>query len=219
MNTLATRSDTYRPDTYAKWTARQVGRVKPFVFVLALYPVFLWVWLGFTDGLTANPPEFLIRSSGTWALVALCLTLAVTPLRRLIRQPVLVRLRRMLGLFAFFYTCLHLLGWAYWERGGSFVSMWHDIVQRPFIAIGMVVFLPMLAMALTSTQGWMRRLGRGWQRLHYAIYPIAALSVLHFWLIRAGKNNFFAPGVYGVILALLLLARLAYSLNKYRKQN
>lgn len=200
-----------------KLTAGHIGRIKPLVFVVALYPLFRWVWLGFTNGLTANPPEFLIRSSGVWALVALCLTLAVTPLRRLIKQPVLVRLRRMLGLFVFFYSSLHVLGWAYWEQSGSFVSMWRDIVQRPFIAIGMVVFLPMLAMALTSTQSWVRRLGRGWQILHYAIYPIAVLSILHFWLIRAGKNDFFEPYAYGSILTLLLLARVVYFMKKRAK--
>jgi sulfoxide reductase heme-binding subunit YedZ len=193
---------------------RRVGYAKPLVFLLALYPVYLWLWLGFTDGLTANPPEYLIRSSGIWALVALCLTLAVTPLRRLLKQPALVRLRRMLGLFAFFYTCLHFLGWAWWERGGSFASMWHDIVQRPFIAIGMLALLPMLAMALTSTRGWIRRLGHNWRRLHYAIYPIAVLSVAHFWLIRAGKNDFFEPKVYGAVVVLLLLARLLLFLRR-----
>ena len=200
----------------SNWTAAQVGRVKPLIFLLMLYPVFRWVVLGLNDGLTANPPEFLIRSSGVWALVALCLTLAVTPLRRLIGQPALVRCRRMLGLFAFFYTVLHLLGWALWERGWSLVSMWDDVVQRTFITIGMLAFIPMLALAFTSTQGWMRRLGRRWQFLHRSIYAIAALSVWHFWLIRAGKNNFFEPYAYGVILAVLLLVRLGYFIKNQR---
>src|SRR3546814_12600314 len=114
MDSLATR-----PDTHTKWTARQLGRIKPFVFILAMFLLFRWVWLGFTDGLSANPPEFLIRSPGFWALVALCLTLAVTQLRGLIQQPVLVRFRRMLGLFAFFYTCLPLQGWAYSVQNAS----------------------------------------------------------------------------------------------------
>jgi sulfoxide reductase heme-binding subunit YedZ len=185
-------------------------RVKPFLFLLALFPVFRWVWLGFNDGLGANPPEFLIRSTGIWALVALWLTLAITPLRRLLHQPALIRLRRMLGLFAFFYTALHLLGWAYWERGWSLASMWDDVVQRPFITIGMVAFVPMLALACTSTHGWIRRLGRRWQTLHRSVYAIAALSVLHFWLVRSGKNDFFEPYVYAFILAILLLIRVAY---------
>ncbi|NYT62226.1 sulfoxide reductase heme-binding subunit YedZ [Alcaligenaceae bacterium] len=200
----------------SNWTAAQIGRYKPWVFLLALYPLWRWLWLAFNDGLGANPPEFLIRSSGVWALVALLLTLAITPLRRALRQPALVRLRRMLGLFAFFYTCLHLLGWAYWERGWSLVSMWDDILQRTFITVGMVAFVPMLALACTSTRGWMRRMGRYWQDLHRAIYAIAALSVWHFWLVRAGKNDFFEPYSYGVILAVLLLVRLAYLFSRRR---
>lgn len=197
------------PRTDGAWTAKQVGRTKPLVFLLCLYPLARWFWLGYTGGLGANPPEFLIRSSGIWALAALLLTLSITPLRRALRQPALLRLRRMLGLFAFFYTCLHLLGWAFWERGWSLASMWEDIVQRTFIAVGMLAFVPMLALALTSTHGWIRRLGRRWQSLHRSIYAIAVLSVWHFWLVRAGKNDFNEPYLYGAALAVLLLARVA----------
>src|SRR5690606_2828066 len=190
-----------------RWTARQVGVFKPVLFIACLYPIMRWLWLGFHDGLTANPPEFLIRSSGIWALVALCLTLAVTPVRRYLNQPALLRCRRMLGLYTFFYSSLHLLGWAYWERGMSLSAMWDDIVQRPFIAMGAVAMVPMLAQAVTSTRGWMSRLGPWWQTLHRAIYAIAVLAVLHFWLVRAGKNDFAQVYVYGAILGLLLLAR------------
>ncbi|MBF6616552.1 MAG: sulfoxide reductase heme-binding subunit YedZ [Candidimonas sp.] len=192
------------------WTAAQVGRYKPLVFLLCLYPLLRWFWLGFSDGLSANPAEFLIRSSGIWALVALGATLAITPVRRALDQPALVRLRRMLGLFAFFYTVLHLLGWAYWERGWSLASMWDDVVQRTFITIGMVAFVPMVALAFTSTRGWIRRLGRRWTTLHRSVYAIAALSVWHFWLVRAGKNDFFEPYMYGAALAILLLARVYF---------
>lgn len=195
------------------WTAAQVARIKPLVFLLCLYPLARWIWLGFSDGLTANPPEFLIRSSGIWALVALGLTLTITPLRRMLRQPALVRLRRMLGLFAFFYTVLHLLGWAFWERGWSLASMWEDIVQRTFILVGMLAFVPMVALALTSTQGAIRRMGHYWQDLHRSVYAVAALSVWHFWLVRAGKNDFFEPYVYGVVLAVLLLVRVGFYLR------
>jgi sulfoxide reductase heme-binding subunit YedZ len=199
-----------------RWTAKQVARYKPLLFILALFPVLRWVWLGYTDGLTANPPEFLIRSSGIWALVALSLTLAVTPLRRLIRQPALVRVRRMLGLFAFFYTTLHIVGWAFWERGWSLPSMWDDIVQRTFILVGVLASVPMLALALTSTKGWIHRLGHNWQRLHRSVYLIAVLSVWHFWLVRAGKNDFAEPYLYAVVLAALLLARVFFFLRSRR---
>lgn len=188
--------------------AGHVTRFKPVVFALCLYPALRWIWLGFHDGLTANPPEFLIRSSGIWALVALCLTLSVSPLRRILRLPALIRLRRMLGLYSFFYTVLHVLAWAYWERGWSLGAMWQDIMQRPFVAIGTIAFAPMMALALTSTHGWMRRLGARWQALHRLIYPIAILSVWHFWLVRSGKNDFAQVLVYGAVLAALLGFRL-----------
>jgi len=192
-----------------RWTARAVGRFKPVLFLLCLFPVVRWVFLATgPGGLGANPPEFLIRSTGIWALVLLWVTLCITPLRRLLDQPALLRLRRMLGLFSFFYTVLHVLGWAYWERGWSLMEMWADIVQRTFIWIGVLATVPMLLLALTSTRGWMRRLGRGWQRLHAAIYGIAALSVWHFWLVRSGKVDYREPVAYGLILAVILLARL-----------
>lgn len=179
------------------------------MFLLCLYPVLRWVYLAFSPyGLGANPPEFLIRSTGIWSLVLLWATLCVTPLRRLLRQPSLVRLRRMLGLFSFFYASLHVLGWAYWERGWLLAEIWADIVQRTFVWVGVLAFLPMMLLALTSTQGWMRRLGAGWQRLHAGIYAIAMLSVWHFWLVRSGKVDYREPLVYALLLAGLFLARL-----------
>jgi len=190
-----------------RWTARQVAYFKPLLFLLGLYPLMRWVWLGLNDALSANPPEFLIRSSGIWALVALCVTLCVTPLRRYLRQPALVRCRRMLGLFSFFYTVLHVLAWAYWERGWSPQAMWEDFMQRPFIAVGVLAAAPMLALALTSTRGWMSRLGSNWQDLHSLIYAIAVLSVWHFWLVRAGKNDFAEVYAYGGVVAVLLALR------------
>ena len=193
--------------TSPRWTARHMARIKPLLFIVGLYPLLRWLWLGFHDGLTANPPEFLIRSSGLWALVALCLTLAVTPLRRWLNQPALVRCRRMLGLFSFFYAALHVMAWAYWEQGLLWSAMWHDIIQRTFIAVGVVAVLPMLALAITSTHGWMRRLGAGWQTLHRLVYAIAVLSVWHFWLVRAGKNDFAEVYIYAGITAALLLVR------------
>ncbi len=191
------------------WTAAAVGRYKPLLFLLCLFPVFRWVALAMgPEGLGANPPEYLIRSSGIWAMVLLWLTLCVTPLRRLIGQPALVGVRRMLGLFSFFYTVLHVLGWAWWERGGSVTEMWADVFQRTFVWVGVLAVLPMLLLAMTSTRGWMRRLGRGWQRLHSSIYLIAALSAWHFWLVRSGKADYREPMLYAVVLATILLARL-----------
>lgn len=187
------------------WSA---GLSKVAVFLVCLYPVARWLWLGLQGELGPNPPEFLIRSSGIWALVALWLTLCVTPLRRMLRRPGLIRHRRMLGLYAFFYTVLHVLAWGWWDRGGDWPAMWHDIWQRDFILVGTVAVLCLVPLAITSTQGWIRRLGRHWRRLHTLVYPAAVLSVLHFYLMRAGKNDFAEPHVYALGLVLLLGVRL-----------
>lgn len=199
------------PIARRRWTARQVGRFKPVIFLLCLVPFLRWFYLGFTDGLTANPVEFITRSSGFWTLVMLLFTLSVTPVRQIIDQPALVRVRRMLGLFAFFYVVLHLLTWVVLDRNMDLSSMITDVLDRTFIFVGMAAFLLMVPLALTSTQGWMRRLGMNWTRLHKCIYAIGVLGIIHFWLMRAGKNDFSEPILYGSLLALLLLWRVGRS--------
>lgn len=186
------------------WPAKTIGRFKPLLFLLGLAPALRWVWLGFHDGLTANPVEFLTRSSGTWTLVCLLVTLAITPLRRLLKQPALVRLRRMCGLFAFFYGALHFTAWLWWDRGFDVASMVRDLGERPFIMVGFAAFVLMTALALTSTQWAMRRMGRNWQRLHKAIYLIGLLAILHYWWHKAGKNDLREPLIYGSVLLVLL---------------
>lgn len=191
-----------------RWTPARIARIKPLVFLLCLYPVLRWIWLGVNASLSANPAQFLILSSGIWALVMLVATLSITPLRRIIKQPALIGLRRMLGLFSFFYTLLHIGGWALWEHGLSLPGMWHDTLDRTFITVGVIATIPLFALALTSTHAWMRRLGSNWQRLHRGVYPIAVLSIWHFWLVRSGKNDFAEPYVYAVVLGVLLAARI-----------
>ncbi|WP_454676318.1 protein-methionine-sulfoxide reductase heme-binding subunit MsrQ [Achromobacter marplatensis] len=188
----------------ASLSARAVGRFKPVLFLLGLTPFLRWIWLGFNNGLTANPVEFLTRSSGTWTLVCLLVTLAVTPLRRLTGQPALVRVRRMCGLFAFFYGAMHFMAWVWWDRGLDPAAMLQDIGERPFITVGFAAFVLMTALAATSTQWAMRRLGRRWQQLHRAIYVIGLLAVLHYWWHKAGKNDLAQPLLYASVLALLL---------------
>lgn len=190
--------------------AWQLSSLRVAVFVLGLYPVFRWLYLGFAGGLTANPAEFLIRSSGIWATVMLWVTLAVSPLRRLLAIPSLIRLRRPLGLFAFFYTVLHVLGWALWEHSWRWTTMLSDVFSRPFITIGTVATILMFALACTSTQSAIRRLGPKWKQLHRAVYAIAILALVHFYLVRTGKNDFADVYAYGVILAALLLLRLPF---------
>ncbi|MGE8641400.1 MAG: protein-methionine-sulfoxide reductase heme-binding subunit MsrQ [Achromobacter sp.] len=188
----------------ASLSARAVGRFKPVLFLLGLTPFLRWIWLGFNNGLTANPVEFLTRSSGTWTLVCLMVTLAVTPLRRLTGQPALVRVRRMCGLFAFFYGSMHFMAWVWWDRGLDPAAMLQDIGERPFITVGFAAFVLMTALAATSTQWAMRRLGKRWQQLHRAIYAIGLLAVLHYWWHKAGKNDLGEPLLYASVLALLL---------------
>lgn len=192
------------------WTQRQIGHFKPLVFLVCLLPFLRWLYLGFEGGLGANPAEFLIRSSGYWALVGLLLTLTVTPLRRWVGQPALVSLRRMLGLFAWFYAALHLAGWMVWEVNLSPVLMLDDIIQRTFILLGMLAFIPMTLLAITSTRGWIRRLKQRWQKLHRVVYAVAILGVWHFWLVRDGKNDTLEPWIFAIILAALLAARLVH---------
>lgn len=190
-------------------------RFKPLLFLICLYPVFRWVVLAYgPDGLGANPPEYLIRSTGVWSLVLLCITLCVTPVRKMLDRPELIRFRRMLGLFSFFYGMLHVLGWALWEHGWSMASMAADIIQRTFVWVGVLAFVPMLLLALTSTQGWMRRLGRRWKQLHFSIHAIAILSVWHFWLVRGGKVDYREPLVYAAMLLLIYGVRLALKLRR-----
>jgi sulfoxide reductase heme-binding subunit YedZ len=181
---------------------------KPWLFVLCLYPLARLVWFGVMNGLGANPVEFITRSTGTWTLVALMLTLAVTPLRRLTGWNSLLRYRRMLGLFAYFYVCLHFVTYIWLDQSFSLHGIVKDIVKRPFITVGFVAFVLLLPLALTSTNAMMRRLGRRWQQLHRLIYLIGILGVLHyFWLV---KRDLTQPLIYGAILLLLLSFRLRF---------
>lgn len=189
-------------------SAKHIAWIKPFVFVAGLYPLLRWLYLGFSDSLTANPTEFLTRSSGTWTLVCLIATLLVSPLRDWIKEPALIRLRRMCGLFAFFYAMLHTLAWAWWEQNFVLIDMGLDVLKRPFVTVGMAAFLVMLAMALTSSQRAMKAMGHYWKALHRWIYLVAVLAIVHYWLHKAGKNDFFEVVMYGAVVAFLLAWRL-----------
>lgn len=194
-------------------TSRALFWIRFVVFALGFYPVIRWFYLGITQDLSVNPAEYLIRSSGLWAIIFLWLTLVVSPLRHLMAIPSLIRVRRPLGLFAFFYTFLHTVAWALWEQGLQLSAMWADILMRPFVAMGAIATVLMSLLACTSTKKSMQSLGRNWKRLHRSVYVIALLSIVHFYLVRSGKNDFNEVYVYAVILAVLLLMRLL----KYRR--
>jgi sulfoxide reductase heme-binding subunit YedZ len=177
------------------------------VFVLGLVPFALLLHGALNDGLGANPIETLTHGTGDWALRFLLITLAVTPLRRLSGWTLLQRFRRMLGLFAFFYACLHFTVWFWLDQSLSLNAMFEDVVKRPYITVGFLAFVLLIPLAVTSTRGMMRRLGRNWQRLHRLVYPISILAVLHYvWLVKA---DWAEPALYGAILSVLLLSRLS----------
>jgi sulfoxide reductase heme-binding subunit YedZ len=191
-------------------TAAQLAWLKRLLFVLALLPLALIVLDGFGGRLGANPIETITRASGDWTLYFLCLTLAVTPLRRLTGQHWLLHLRRMLGLFSFFYVSLHFLCFIWFDHFFDLAAMLKDVIKRPFITVGFIAFLLLLPLALTSSDNMMRRLGRRWGWLHRLVYVVAVLAILHFWWMRAGKNNFAEPLLFGVIVALLLGIRVVF---------
>lgn len=182
---------------------------KPVAFVLACLPFAWLVFAAFADRLGANPAEALIRSLGDWTLRFLVLVLAITPLRVSLGWPALLRLRRMVGLFVFFYACMHLLTYAWFDMEFDVAGIATDVAKRPFILVGFLSWLLLLPLAATSFNRAIRTLGaRRWQRLHRAVYVIAGLAVLHFFWMRAGKNDFAEVAVYAAILGSLLAWRL-----------
>jgi methionine sulfoxide reductase heme-binding subunit len=189
---------------------RQLLWAKWMVFGLSLLPLLRLITLGFQDRLSANPIEFITRATGDWTLYFLCLTLAVTPLRRITGLNALIRFRRMLGLFTFFYASLHFLTFIWFDHFFDLAEMVRDILKRPFIAMGFSAFVLLVPLALTSNDLMLRKLGRRWSVLHRLIYLIAILALLHFWWMRAGKNNFTEPLVIGVVIAVLLALRLIW---------
>ena len=181
---------------------------KAVFFGLAILP-FCWLALAaMTNQLGANPAEALLRALGDWTLRFLCLVLAVTPLRVMTATPALARLRRMLGLFVYFYAVLHLLSYSWFDMGFDFDDIVKDIAKRPFILIGFSGFVLLTALALTSFNRAIKLLGaKRWQRLHRLVYAVAGLAILHFFWMRSGKNNFTEVYVYAAILGSLLLWR------------
>jgi len=190
---------------------------KPLLFTLCLLP-FAWLLVGaFADRLGANPAETLIRATGDWTLRFLCITLTVTPLRQWTNQPALARFRRMLGLFAFFYVVLHFLAYSWLDMGFDLDAIVRDIPKRPFALVGFSAFLLMIPLAATSFNRAIKALGAArWQALHRAVYAIISLGLLHFFWMRAAKNNFAEVAVYAAVIALLLGWRLRQRLRLAR---
>jgi methionine sulfoxide reductase heme-binding subunit len=184
----------------SKWT-------KPAVFLVCLIPFAELVWRIIKSDLGANPVEFLQHATGDWTLRFLVFTLCITPLRKLFKLPDLIRFRRMLGLFAFFYVSLHFLTYLGPDQSFDFAGMLKDVVKRPFITVGFAAFVLLIPLAITSTMGWIRRLGgKRWQMLHRSIYVAAVCGVIHYyWLVKSDVRK---PLFYGALVGILLLWRL-----------
>ncbi|RFP10166.1 MULTISPECIES: sulfite oxidase heme-binding subunit YedZ [unclassified Duganella] len=195
-------------------SARQASLIKAAIFVLALLPLARMVYLTLT-GQLVEPLEFITRGTGDWTLYFLCFTLAVTPLRKLSKWNWLIKLRRMLGLYMFFYGFLHFMTFLWFDHFFDVQEMWKDVLKRPFITVGFIAFVLLLPLAATSTNAMVKRLGgKRWQWLHRLIYVIAPLAILHFWWMKAGKHNFTQPIIFGLILGALLLMRVYWARSK-----
>ncbi|KAF3998738.1 sulfite oxidase heme-binding subunit YedZ [Glaciimonas immobilis] len=197
---------------------KQFRLLKATLFALALLPFIRLVVYAFIDQLGANPIEFITRSTGDWTLYFLCITLAVTPLRRFTGWNWLIKLRRMLGLFAFFYAASHFTTFLWFDHFFDITEMLKDVYKRPFITVGFIAFVLLIPLAVTSTNGMIKRLGgKRWQWLHRTVYGIVMLGMLHFWWMRAGKHNFEKPIIFGTIVAILLLLRVYWYLKQKRE--
>jgi sulfoxide reductase heme-binding subunit YedZ len=194
----------------SKWT-------KVALFLICLIPFGILVWRGLKGELGANPVEFLQHATGDWTLRFLIFTLCITPFRKLLKLPDLIRFRRMLGLFAFFYVCLHFLTYLGPDQSFDLAGMWKDVAKRPFITVGFLGFVLLIPLAITSTAGWIRRLGgKRWQMLHRAIYVSAVAGVIHYyWLVKSDVRE---PLFYGTLVGILLVWRLGDWLVKRGKQ-
>ena len=188
---------------------------KPLLWLFCMLPLLWLFYAAATDQLGANPAEALSRSTGELTLRFLCLVLAISPLRVVLGLSALARFRRMLGLFVYAYVCLHLLSYAWFDMGFDPMDMARDIAKRPFILVGFIAFLLLTPLALTSFNRAIKTMGaRRWQQLHRAVYLVAGLAVLHFFWMRAGKNDFGEVLLYAVILGALLAWRLWRRLSR-----
>jgi sulfoxide reductase heme-binding subunit YedZ len=195
---------------------RLINNTRIVLFLGFLIPLARLVWLACTDGLGANPVEFIIRSLGTWTLVALLATLSLTPIRLITGVAWPLQLRRMLGLYAFFYVCLHMLSYAGLDLWFDWRAIGRDIVKHPYVLAGFSAFVLILPLAVTSTNSMMRKLGKRWQQLHRLVYLIAILGVVHYWWLV--KKDIREPLLYAFVLLVLLAIRVYFRKPLFRFQ-
>ena len=209
---------TMLPVSLRNLTPRRLRWVKASLFVLATLPFVRLFIAAFTDQLGANPVEFITRNTGDWTLYLLCAALAVTPLRKLTGLVWVARLRRMVGLFGFFYAALHFTTFLWFDHAFDLGSMWRDVIKRPFITVGFAAFVMLIPLALTSSNAAVRWMGsRGWQRLHRLVYAIAICGVVHYWWLV--KKDLTQPLIYASVLAILLGFRIVFFLSATLKSS
>lgn len=194
----------------SKWT-------KIVIFLASLIPLALLVRRAMVGDLGANPIEFITHATGDWTIRFLVITLAITPLRKILHLPQLIRFRRMMGLFAFFYVCLHFSTWIGLDKFFDWHEMWKDVLKRPFITVGFAGFVLLIPLAVTSTAGWIRRLGgKRWQALHRLVYATVVLGVIHYyWLVKSDVRK---PLEYGAIFAVLFAWRIGDWIYRQKKK-
>ena len=191
--------------------------LKTSFFILSLLPLIRLIWLGMNDELGANPVEWITRSTGTWALVFLCITLAMTPLRLLTASTIWIKLRRMFVLFCFFYALLHFLIWIWLDQNFDLQAMMKDVIDRPFITMGFISFVLLIPLAMTSNQWALHALGKNWSLMHRLVYIIACTAIAHYWWHKAGKNDLETVSIYGFIIFVLLVFRIPMIKRYFKK--
>jgi len=194
---------------------QQIARIKAGLFIVALIPLIRLIWLGINDDLTANPVEFIERSTGTWALAILLITLGMTPIRLLTGAVWQIQLRRMMGLFMFFYACLHFLTYLWLDQWFAWTDIAKDIAKHPYVLVGFSAFVLATPLAITSNKAMMQRLRERWKKLHQLVYIVAILGVVHFWWLV--KKDIREPLIYAAVLAVLLGIRIYFYCKKVRK--
>ena len=198
-------------------TKQQISVIKAIAFVICLIPLMRLLWLGVADNLSANPIEFIERSTGFWALFILVTTLALTPIRLLTGRAWQIQLRRMLGLFMFFYVCLHIVTYVWLDFAFDWLAITKDIAKHPRILVGFAAFVLSVPLAMTSTNAMMKRLGSRWKLLHQSVYLVAVLAVVHFWWLV--KKDIREPLLYACILMILFSIRIYYKHLKVARTN
>lgn len=191
---------------------QRIFYAKCLIWVFALMPLLRLVWLGVNDDLTANPVEFVERSTGTWALVFLLLSLSMTPIRLLTKQVWQIQLRRLLGLWMFFYACLHITTYVWLDYGFVWADIVKDIIKHPYVIVGFTAYVLTIPLALTSNSAMIRRLKSKWKTLHQSVYLISILAILHFWWLV--KKDVTEPFYYAAVLTVLLVIRAYFHLKK-----